>query len=395
MRPQQVASHSFYPLIRYVITTTKRTKKPDTDRIVLTPKERPISYAAHADAHIYAYYATILAERYEELLKTSKLDSNVLAFRPLGKSNIDFAAQAFKEIRSRGECAAVALDIKGFFDNLDHGVLKKAWCHVLGADVLPDDHFALFSSLTRYSFVSRDAAYKALSIPLHNPQTGRRRLCRPKEFRSAVRAAGLIKTNLGGVGIPQGTPISSVLSNIYMFDVDHQIATLMKTMGGTYYRYCDDMLVIVPADKKNEVAGQLNMLIINLKLRLNESKTEIREFRYANNGRIKADKALQYLGFVFDGQNVRIRSASLARCTDRMKRGVRLAHATMKSRDKKRMNSETKRKHLFKRKLYQRYSYLGRRNFLSYAYRASNTMQSKAIRKQVKPLWRKLRGLIG
>lgn len=39
--------------------------------------------------------------------------------------NIDFANYAFKEIVSRGNCVALVIDIKGFFDNLDHEILKK------------------------------------------------------------------------------------------------------------------------------------------------------------------------------------------------------------------------------------------------------------------------------
>ena len=42
------------------------------------------------------------------------------------------------------------------------------------------------------------------------------------------------------------------------------------------------------------------------------------------------------------------------------------------------------------KKLNRQYSYMGRQNFISYALRAANEMGEKAIRKQVKPHWRKL-----
>lgn len=48
----------------------------------------------------------------------------VLAFRSLGKNNIHFANDAFKEIQRRESCEAIGLDIKGFFDNLDHALVK-------------------------------------------------------------------------------------------------------------------------------------------------------------------------------------------------------------------------------------------------------------------------------
>ena len=58
----------------------------------------------------------------------------ILAYRSdLGKCNIQFAKEAFDQVRKRGECTAIALDIKGYFDNIDHETLKEKWqtikCH--------------------------------------------------------------------------------------------------------------------------------------------------------------------------------------------------------------------------------------------------------------------------
>ena len=46
---------------------------------------------------------------------------------------------------------------------------------------------------------------------------------------------------------------------------------------------------------------------------------------------------------------------------------------------------------MFLKKLYKQYSYLGRRNFISYGYRAAKIMESSSIKKQLKPQWNKLR----
>ena len=91
--------------------------------------------------------AEILGQQYEDELKNRGIESCVLAFRALSKSNIDFAAQAFNEIRIRGDCAAVALDVTGFFDNLDHKVLKNSWSALLGPEKLPSDHYAVTAIL--------------------------------------------------------------------------------------------------------------------------------------------------------------------------------------------------------------------------------------------------------
>ena len=73
-----------------------------------------------------------------------------------------------------------------------------------------------------------------------------------------------------------------------------------------------------------------------------------------------------------------------------MKSGVRLAK---KSRAKiERLNESQGRptKALFKRKLYERYSYIGRRNFITYGHRAADLMRSESIKRQLKPLWGRL-----
>ncbi|MDH8650064.1 hypothetical protein QIH30_28140, partial [Klebsiella pneumoniae] len=70
---------------------------------------------------------------------------------------------------------------------------------------------------------------------------------------------------------------------------------------------------------------------------LNTKKTEIRDFIYKDSTLV-ANMPLQYLGFIFDGSNILLRSSSLARYSERMKRGVRLAKATMDSKNRIREN---------------------------------------------------------
>lgn len=387
--PARVASHSFYPLISYQITTEKLKRNSETKRLVKHLKPRDIAYAAHLDSCIYSYYAWQLGMLYEDELKARKIDDHVLAFRSLGKSNIDFAAQAFESIRTRGDCSAVALDIKGFFDNLDHAQLKSSWALILNDVKLPSDHYAVFKSLTRFSTVERGKLFEALGISQHNPKFGRHRICSAKDFREKIRNAGLIYQNAKSKGIPQGTPISALLSNIYMIEFDELMCQRMSKIDGDYFRYCDDMLFIVPTEKRDEIAGEVNERIKKLKIHINTDKTERRTFTMES-GVQRADKPLQYLGFTFDGQRVLLRSASLARYSERMKRGVKMAKATMKKRNDARVSRGATPKDLFKRKLYQRYSHLGKRNFLRYGYRASAILDSSSIKKQLKPLWLRL-----
>jgi hypothetical protein len=393
--PKRVARHSFYPLIAYHVESKKLKHDKSSGKLIKKTKQRPIAYAAHLDSQIYSYYAWRLSAFYEKHLQDNRISDTVLAFRPLGKSNVDFAAEAFKEIENRRNCSAVALDISGFFDNLDHEILKTIWAKLLGVSRLPDDHYCIYKSLTKSSKVNKEQLYQTLNISENNPRKDKKiRLCSSADFREKVRNTGLIETNESCKGIPQGTPISALLSNIYMAKFDIDANDLVKAVGGVYLRYCDDMLFIVPTSKKNDVAGTVRKLIKNLRLDINVEKTEIHDFRDIG-GMIQADKPLQYLGFTYDGKNILIRSASLARYSERMRRGVGLAKATMRKRNKLKKKRGESPKDLFKRKIYKRYSHLGRRNFIRYGLRSSEIMNSKAIRKQLKPLWDRLLKEIG
>lgn len=262
-----VAKHPFYPLIKYIVKTDKIKFDKINRKIIKSPaKERPISYASHVDSHIYAYYAKVLSYHYEEKIKLHGLSDSILAFRALRKSNIDFALEAFKDIEKFGSCCVVALDVSKFFDTLDHRLLKKEWVDLLCTEKLPDDHFNVYKSLTKYNWVNKEALYSLFGISPNNPKNGRFRVCEPELFRSQVRKNKLIVTNEDNFGIPQGTPISAMLSNIYMFNFDLRMKEFVDSCNGKYYRYCDDMLFIVPLDKKCEIQNLAIQEIKNINL---------------------------------------------------------------------------------------------------------------------------------
>ena len=96
--PKRVSTHSFYPLIHYSIKSFK-VKLNASGEIEPKWKTREIKYAAHLDSHIYAYYSWLLGKRYEEEVQRRGLNENVLAFRSLGKNNIDFANDVFEIIK--------------------------------------------------------------------------------------------------------------------------------------------------------------------------------------------------------------------------------------------------------------------------------------------------------
>ncbi|KGM28074.1 DNA polymerase [Photorhabdus luminescens] len=386
--PQYIATHSFLPFISFTAKSYKIRKDPLTNSLARKCKPREIAYSSHMDSHIFSYYASILDSFYELEVKKHGVDKNILAFRKLEKSNIEFAYEAFEEIKIRKNCSAVALDLSKFFDTLDHNILKNAWCKLISESSLPADHYAVFKNITKFSKVDKDQLYPLFGISKHNPKHNRRKICSSDEFRAKARS--LIITNKSGRGIPQGSPISALLSNIYMLNFDIEMKSYVESIGGEYFRYCDDMLFIVPIEQKNKVAGEAKKRLKGLKVDLNNDKTEIREFTAHVSGKISCYKPLQYLGFLFDGNNIYLRSSSLSRYSDRMKRGIKLAKSTMRSKNKVRISKNLPEKDLFKEKIYARYAHVGKRNFLSYGYRAARIMNSKSIRKQLKPLWERL-----
>ncbi len=388
--PKKVARHSFYPFITYYVTSKKIKHDKSTGILKKKTKNRPIAYASHLDSHIYSYYASKLSELYENALLEKGIGDSVLAFRRLDKSNVEFAAAAFDEIRKQGDCSAVALDISGFFDNLDHEILKKSWTSLINEPILPSDHYAVFKSLTKFSSVNKELLYTKLGVSLNNPKKdGRKKLCDPVVFRKEIRSNGLVETNKNTYGIPQGSPISALLSNIYMIKFDVAARKETEKVGGIYFRYCDDMLFIVPTKHRNRVVGFARKIIKELRIDINPDKTELRDFREVN-GVLSCDKPIQYLGFTYDGQQILIRSTALARYSEKMKRGVRFAKATMRKRNRARIQRGENPKQLYRQEIYNRYSHLGKRNFIRYGIRAADIMKSKAIRKQLKPLWARL-----
>ena len=196
------------PLLSLVIKTKKITHKDKKHRhFNVKQKDRTICYASHRDAALYGYYAAKVSKGYESILETEFLSDVVTAFRPArGRCNIHFAIDAFKWISQKTPCVALTYDISGFFDHLDHGLLRKKMCEVLSVQTLPADFYAVFRSLTRFVRVDRDVAYETFEISKHNPRAhGRTRICSAEEFRRDVVGGGLLIQHTDQFGIPQGT----------------------------------------------------------------------------------------------------------------------------------------------------------------------------------------------
>jgi hypothetical protein len=265
--PDSVVRHSFLPLISF----DKRDRKFRRPKIgpgkAKQPKIRKIAYCSNMDACVFSYYAYLLHNKYEDLIDRVGIEKSVIGYRKIG-SNIELAFSAFEEIRSKGSCVAFAFDISGFFDNIDHAILKRNWCRVLGVDRLPEDHYKVFSRLTKFSTVNRQACLRRLG---HKPSARdgdipNWPLCSMETFRQVIRGDDGVSTNLvvpwkKDYGIPQGTPLSALAANISMIDFDSLMTQNINALGGSYRRYSDDILIIVPSQHRAEIEQMVPYLI--------------------------------------------------------------------------------------------------------------------------------------
>lgn len=293
--PKKIASHSFYPFLHNTIII-KKFNKADPNKP--KKKKREINYSAHIDRLIFAYYSQILNSKYNEYLIEKNINNNVIAYRNnLKKNNIHFAKSAFDFIRKFESSFIVIGDFSNFFDNLEHDYLKNKICEVLNISFLPDDWYAIYKNITKFSFCELNDVREFSK----EEKIKKTRYFSPKLFRELRKNKLLkIKKNLKK-GIPQGSAISAVLANVYMIDFDCKLKQFVESFGGEYFRYSDDFILIFPM----KVNKNINFIIKKIQeikkeipnLELQEEKTQC--FYYAKN-KITNLNEKNKIGYCFD-----------------------------------------------------------------------------------------------
>jgi group II intron reverse transcriptase/maturase len=112
-------------------------------------------------------------------------------------------------------------------------------------------------------------------------------------------------------GTPQGGPLSPLLSNVLLDEVDKEL----ERRGHSFVRYADDLNVYVRTQRAGErVMASLRKRFAALKLRVNETKSKVAP---ATSGDVK------FLGFHFwkrkGKTTVRVAGSALARMKDRVR----------------------------------------------------------------------------
>ena len=186
-------------------------------------------------------------------------------FRP-NRSAHQAVRKILKEIRE-GYCYAVDIDLEKFFDTVNHDVL-----------------------MSRVSRHVRDKGVLQLI---------------GKYLRAGVVVNGRLNRTV--MGVPQGGPLSPMLSNILLDDLDKE----MEKRGHRFARYADDLTMLV----KSERAGHRVMASISrflerkLKVKVNRDKSKV----------VKAEESV-FLGFAFTRKRLNVSEKSLTRFKSEVRR---------------------------------------------------------------------------
>jgi|TARA_R100000479_G_scaffold51000_2_gene23947 hypothetical protein len=393
------------------------------ERETKRPKKRPIFYASHLDALIYGYYSYVLSVHYEWFIRHKPYNHCAVAYRKIrkdkgqkgNKSNIEFAYDAFSAVKNLDatKVSVIVADVSNFFDELDHKILHRQWKRVLncvdekGRLSMPDDHYNVYRSLTKKRFVKLNELHNACygriwverNLP-NNPdktewkqkKVAKRRnfrrervvaFCTKKDFfkyhlplvqskRRGQKADGTYKSSFSTKGIPQGSPMSALLANIYMLDFDEALHQFTNAFDGFYQRYSDDLVIVCPRDKEKETLEYLNEKIAdpnNCNLNIHPDKTQV--YRYEWQGRrliggiaeetqgYSTAKQLEYLGFEFTGTNVYVKTQGISKYYRSMIRSIKRGKFYAKK-------AHHREKGLFKNKLFKRFTILGGKRILRF-----------------------------
>ncbi|MEB6549637.1 reverse transcriptase domain-containing protein [Heyndrickxia sporothermodurans] len=406
-----VAKHAFFPSIHFKIifnkyvTISKDKSLPINQQKEKRVKVREIYYSAHKDRFIYKYYGDLLNQAYNEYARKNGIDDIALAYRnnKPGKNNVDFAYEVFDFLFHQNQAIVISIDFTKFFDHIDHKTLKQNLQTVLAVEELPIDWYKVYKNLTQFTYVNKadiDAfikkqyGVKKLKVLLKEKKL--KRIMSSAEFRE-FKKCHLYK-NKKPYGIPQGSGMSAVCSNVHLIHFDQDINDWAQAHHALYRRYCDDLILVIPvADANPEILENLKneviQIILNyqsLGLKIQQEKTELRIY---SNGTIlnesQQKSKLDYLGFVTNGITMHIREKSLFKYYSR---------AYRKADTSRRIKLATKRKgprkELFKIYTHLGFNYKDRGNFITYAYRAHGKMvklkTKSLIKKQVKRHWNKI-----
>src|SRR5450755_3376968 len=180
----------------------------------------------------------------------------------------DILAHAYAQCRSNK--GAPGVDGQDFPDVEAQGTLYRGHLDVVDADLA--DYFGsiphadLMRSLARRIVDSR--VLHLIKMWLE---------CAVEETDDRGRKKRTTEAKDSGRGIPQGSPISPLLANLYMrrFVLEWKRRGLEKRLGSRIVTYADDLVILCKRGRAEEALQHMRAIMGKLKLTVNEEKTRI------------------------------------------------------------------------------------------------------------------------